>query len=236
MKLCKCGCGNPVKGHLDHGDHGKFVNVSYLRGHNRKGYQPTDEQLRNQSVSHIGQVSWNKGKTASAETREKLRISHLGQSNRCGYKHSAESIEKMRSRKIGKKASAETIDKMRTAQRRKWASPDHARKMITAWRLKPNKKEKQLTALLDILYPEQWKFVGDGQVIIAGKCPDFINVNGQKKIIELFGDYWHRGQNPDDRVAVFAPFGYKTLVIWERELKHMQSVKDRIERFCAHED
>lgn len=26
---------------------------------------------------------------------------------------------------------------------------------------------------------------------IGGLCPDFVNCNGKKVIIELFGDYWH---------------------------------------------
>lgn len=85
---------------------------------------------------------------------------------------------------------------------------------------------------LDQLFPGDWKFVGDGQLIIAGKCPDFVNVNGQKKIIELFGDYWHKGQNPKARIAVFKPFGYKTLVVWEHELRNVGKLRRRLIRFA----
>lgn len=95
----------------------------------------------------------------------------------------------------------------------------------------PNKQEMNILSMLDSLYPNEWKFVGDGQVIINGKCPDFININGQKKIIELFGNHWHQGQNPKDRVKVFKPFGYKTLVIWESELKDINKVTRRIQSF-----
>lgn len=234
MKICKCGCGQAVKGHWDHGDHGKFVLTDYLCGHNKS--IPTEETRQKLRDSHKGKVSPNKGKTASAETRIKLRLSHLGQCNRAGYKHKPESIEKMRLRKIGKKASQETKDKMRNTNKAKWESSEYAKKMIKSWKMTPNKKERELSKILESMYPGEWKFVGDGQIIIAGKCPDFINVNGKKKIIELFGDYWHKGENPKGRADIFRPFGYDTLVIWEHELKHKESMRNRIERFYAHEN
>jgi len=95
----------------------------------------------------------------------------------------------------------------------------------------PNKCESKLLFLLDTEYPGQWKFVGDGQLIIAGKCPDFSNINGKKALIELYGDYWHKGENPQDRIDVFAPYGYKTLILWERELKDICLAKSIIEGF-----
>lgn len=252
-KLCKCGCGKNMKGHWDHGDHGKFVFTDYLRGHNRIGYKPTEEHIRNQSLSHIGQKPWNKGKTASEETKEKLRIAHLGQRNMKGYKHRPESIEKMRIAKIGKRASQETKikmgesqkghvtaqetrDKISNTHRGLWKNPNHARKMGCAWKVKPNKPESIILNLLENIFPGQWKYTGDFSFTINGKAPDFVNCNGQKKIIELFGDYWHRGENPEDRAAIFEPFGYETLVIWEHELKRLDSVKNRIERFCSYEN
>ena len=54
-----------------------------------------------------------------------------------------------------------------------------------------NKSEKLLDNILQQLFSKEYKFVGDGQVIIGWFNPDFININGQKKIIELYGDYWH---------------------------------------------
>jgi very-short-patch-repair endonuclease len=91
--------------------------------------------------------------------------------------------------------------------------------------------KKKTEPILNSLCPGEWKYVGDGQLIINGRCPDFVNVNGQKKIIELFGDYWHKGENPKDRIKIFEPFGYQTLVIWERELKDLKLVSDKILSF-----
>lgn len=89
--------------------------------------------------------------------------------------------------------------------------------------------------LLDSMYPGEWKFVGNGQLIIDGKCPDFVNVNGQKKIIELYGERWHREDDPQDRIKAFQPFGYETLVIWVRELQHLGRAKKIIAEFCKNQ-
>lgn len=62
-----------------------------------------------------GRVAWNKGITCSEETREKLRLSHLGQKSwnkgRTGI-YSVESLEKMRKSHIGQKVSEETKKKI----------------------------------------------------------------------------------------------------------------------------
>lgn len=97
--------------------------------------------------------------------------------------------------------------------------------------IRPNKSEIKLLDTLNILYPFEWKYVGNGEVIIAGKCPDFINVNGKKLIIELFGDYWHKNDNPKNREKVFKPFGYRTLVVWEYELKNIKNLEQKIGNF-----
>jgi G:T-mismatch repair DNA endonuclease (very short patch repair protein) len=64
-------------------------------------------------------------------------------------------------------------------------------------------------------------------------------VNGQKKIIELFGDYWHgkerTGKNKKgvekERINCFAKYGYQTLIIWEHELKDINIVINKIVEF-----
>jgi len=94
-----------------------------------------------------------------------------------------------------------------------------------------NKAESILSAILERDYPNEWRYVGNGSLIIGNWNPDFANVNGHKELIELFGDHWHRGQNPQDRIDLFMQFGFKTLVIWEKELKQPDKVRERIAEF-----
>lgn len=98
---------------------------------------------------------------------------------------------------------------------------------------KPTKPEIKLQLILDDLYPSEFRYVGDGQIRINGKNPDFINVNGRKQIIELFGDYWHKDQNPQERIDCFTPYGYKTLVVWEKELKDERALKNKLFQFTG---
>mgnify|MGYP001768612299 CR=1 FL=1 len=124
-----------------------------------------------------------------------------------------------------------SLERMSTSKIKNWQDPEYIRTQMKARSVKQNKVEKLLENILNKLYPNEYKFVGDGKVIIAGKCPDFININGQKKIIELFGDYWHRDEDPQNRIDVFKPSGYDTLIIWEHELKNIRRVQFRINRF-----
>jgi len=48
--------------------------------------------------------------------------------------------------------------------------------------IKPNKPETLLLELADIACPNEYKFTGDGEIIIDGLCPDLFNINGKKKL------------------------------------------------------
>ena len=96
---------------------------------------------------------------------------------------------------------------------------------------KPNKQEFRLQQVLDMFFPNQWQYVGNGQLVIGGKCPDFVNVNSQKKIIELFGDYWHKGEDPEYRTGLFSSYGFQTLVLWEFELRNAESLIQKVVTF-----
>ena len=151
---------------------------------------------------------------------------------RKGKKPTSEHLRKNSESHKGKRASAETLKRMSRAGKALWKDPDYVRKQMKAIHVKQNKAEKKLEKILNKLFPNEWKFVGDGQLIIDGRCPDFVNVNGKKKLIELFGDYWHRDDDPQDRIDIFKPFGFDTLVIWERELYDNKEVLvDRIKHF-----
>jgi len=104
----------------------------------------------------------------------------------------------------------------------------------------PNKKEILLYTILKQLSKNKYRLNIKGIYSINGKIPDFIAIK-QKKIIELFGDYWHskewikkRGCKEDTekgRIHYFRKFGYKTLIVWEHELKDIDKLIIKLEEF-----
>ena len=166
---------------------------------------------------------------------------HKGQSEESNRKRSQtlmnrkvsfETRQKQSKALKGRKFSKNSRDLMRKAGILRWDNIDFQSKMLKAFNLKPNKPEQFLIKLLEILYPNDWRYVGDFQFWLGGKNPDFMNVNGQKKLIELYGDYWHKDDNPQDRIDHFKQYGFDTLVIWQSEFESLERVKFRIHRFC----
>lgn len=172
-----------------------------------------------------------KGRTPSAETRARISAAKKGSGN--GRKLSKKTCLKMSASRRGLKRSAETRLKMSVSRKMNFLDPAYCSKMKKAWGMKPNKPETFLTGLLEEMFPGEWEYTGDFRFMINGKNPDFVN-SDRNKVIEFFGDYWHRDRaTPEERAAVFAPFGYKTLVIWESELKNMKAVVNRIAEFAS---
>ena len=126
------------------------------------------------------------------------------------------------------------IAKHRAAGRKNWQDPEYVVKQMTARNVCPNKAEVFLNEFFQELLPNEYKFVGDGKdkdFIIAGKSPDFVNANGQKKIIELFGEHVHKPEEGQERTDLFAQYGYQTLIIWYNELKNLGLVKQKVLEF-----
>jgi len=100
-----------------------------------------------------------------------------------------------------------------------WATPEQARKTARAQRRKPSLIEIQFANRLELEFPRQWKYVGDGQVWIGGKNPDFINIDGYKLLIEAYTPYF---KNKDygsvdnyiqQRYSHFKSYGFTTIFV-----------------------
>lgn len=63
-----------------------------------------------------------------------------------------------------------------------------------------------------------WRYVGNGvfpiKTAVTVRFPDFVNEETHE-LIEVFGDYWHRGQDPASLIAEYAIAGWKCVVVWE---------------------
>jgi len=127
--------------------------------------------------------------------------------------------------KMGKHRTPESIEKTRqgTIQARKDGK----------YSILPNKPEMGIYSHLQEVKPKEYKYTGDGSFWIEDLNPDFININGQKKCIEHFGDYWHdcpicypnnkgmhKQYTAEERISKYRDLGWDCLVIWEHDVKN----------------
>jgi len=98
---------------------------------------------------------------------------------------------------------------------------------------RPNRPEKKLWRLLATLFPNSYKYTGAGEVWIGNRNPDFMNVNGRKAVVELWGDYWHAGDDPERLTQHYHQYGFSCLIVWEHELatEHAPALVDKLTGF-----
>jgi len=203
----------------------------------------------------------NSGREVTEETRKRLwenyrNGSHLkevrnkisaklkgrpspNRGNPSNFKHSEETIRGMcyprpwvREAMKNKPKSEEQKKRMRISAKKRCLNPEYWKKFLKACKMKPNKAEKKLFNILQELFPNEYALnVRAEYAVLGGKIPDFFNVNGQKKLIELFGDYWHKDDIPEERVDFFKPFGFSTLIVWEHELQNKPKLVNRLKQF-----
>ena len=103
-------------------------------------------------------------------------------------------------------------------------------------RQEPNNAEMTLFGILFYMGLE-YKYTGNAQFILMGKCPDFVHVK-DRKIIELYGERWHRPEEEQQRIDLFARSDYQVLVVWQRELtpKHRKKLYHRLLEFDKLDD
>ena len=168
------------------------------------------------AAANKGREPWNKGGTLSEETKHKMSVVRKG---------------KIRSR--------EHCENLSKAMKKWWANPDNEEKITKIIRgmgavrhgylhAQPTKPERILGSVLKEHFPNEYKYTGNNaDFIINRMIPDFININGQKKVIELFGTYWHseeiRGMPPEEEEEIrkrrFKECGFGCLIVWEDEVK-----------------
>lgn len=186
----------------------------------------------NLSINTIKKMSEAKiGKTRSEKIKEKI-----SESNR----------KKWLTRKgKNRKHSNQTKEKISITVKKLWEDQNSIYHSIEFWdkvnnseKIRPNIPEINILNLLNKLFPNEWKYVGDHTFWIGRRNPDFINYN-KKKIIEHFGNWWHGKEytgidnkhHENDRIEYFKRYGYETLIIWESELKNIEKVRCKIKKF-----
>jgi len=214
INLCDYGCGQEAKFYF------KYVKKWCCSSNHAK----CPKKRKERSERSKGFRNPMYGKSQSFESNLRRSASHKGRKN---TKEHNKNISRGRN---GIKFTGEHCKNMSISKSNQWKDPNFVRKQMAARnRTKPNKLELKVQDWLNINYPNEWKWVGGGEIIIGGKCPDFIN--GKKQIIELFGDYWHKGDDPEERKTFFKRYGYCTLVLWEKDLTNISYLVEKVNNF-----
>lgn len=109
-------------------------------------------------------------------------------------------------------------------------NPEFQKKRLAGLIKRPTKPELRLKQIIEE-NNLPFRYVGNGGFLIGRANPDFVSTDDSKRIIEVFGDYWHTLETlspistETGRVRIFSEFGYKTLILWESKLKMMSDVE-----------
>lgn len=230
--FCACGCGGRIEVKPHHKYHGV---PKYIRGHNSRKIFTFEIAKRVENWDKYKDLEYYPDRVCECgcEGRIKVKSCHK-------YNGIPNYIKGHNQR--GKKyvRSEKAKEKMRLAKLGKPQSDEHVRKRMKGCKMKPNKQEKRLHKILHEILLGKYAINVDADIAaIGGKVPDFVNINGQKRLIELFGDYWHgeertgrtKEEEEKQRIDHFARFGYQTLIIWQHELGNTAKVKEKILRF-----
>lgn len=119
------------------------------------------------------------------------------------------------------KNSLEAITKTSEISKRMWQNPKFIKKWMVGQAKGQHISPNNLEQYFDKLTPKCIKFVGNRKYWIITNIgihnPDF-KIIGQRKIIELFGDYWHKKKIPEELIKEYAEVGWKCLIFWENEV------------------
>jgi len=206
------------------------------------------ETLRKLSLALKGKIPWNKGKPRREETKRKIsetkrRFYREGRTTSWNKGKEMPSIK-------GAKNPAKRLEvrkRISEANRERWKDSSYSnrvRKRILKSLIKtPTKPERKL---IDILKQNNFpfKYVGDGSFMVNGLNPDFVEINGNKKIIEVFGRRYHdpentfREQIPYNqteigRKAVLGKYGWDCLIFWDNELDNETEIVRRVNEFIG---
>jgi len=212
-------------------------NLTIIEENKKQGIHPLTGTIQTKKHRQkIGSVL--KGFVHSGQSCHNMSLGHLGKKR---FPHTEETKAKMKTRQ------QELAPYYREKSLEQWADPIMRDKMVKAIlagsHLRPTIAEIKLSKLIEQICPGEYEYSGNDSgidsSIIAGMCPDFTNRNHQKKVIEMFGDYWHseevtgrtRQEEEQRKVKNFAAFGFKCLIVWESELSNPEKVLEKIAQF-----
>jgi very-short-patch-repair endonuclease len=124
---------------------------------------------------------------------------------------------------------------------RNWQDPEYIQNVMDGKKTTPNRLE----ALFDSLTNDKIVFVGDGSFWRKWpngrrKNPDFLvyNKDGsyEKMVIELWGTFWHKDDDPMLDITMWSRLGYQCLILWEHAIHdNPEQILDLVSSFIGEE-
>jgi len=220
------------------------------------------QQMTALNKSRIGKPSYNKGKHPSEITINKIRLGNLGkkspshsqwmkennpQKNPKVKENTRKTMELLWQNEEYRKKALPNIVALGKRKNKKFKftteinkDPEFIKKRLNGLLKRPTKPEQKL---IEIIQKHNFPFIytGNGKVIIENKCPDFVDNNGSKKIIEVFGRTYHDPNKAFKEVPFhkteqgtiehYKKYGFSCLIIWEDEFQNEQETINKINCF-----
>lgn len=133
----------------------------------------------------------------------------------------------------------EVADEIAEKVRKNWADMPlegrnkRVRAIVLGSQRRPTEPELFLGMYLERNFPGEWLYNGDGKAgfVIGGRVPDFVNINGRKVVVEVFGEYWHKFGSEGDKIAHYSRYGYDCIVVWELDCYLREELDKIFKRF-----
>jgi len=207
-------------------------------------------------VKHKNRTTWNKGLTKKDE-RVKVYADKLKGVKKSKSHRENISISKTKNKKYDKctlcnadksktnrnkcRSCAQKIraTKFTNGMKGRKLSEWHKMRLLSSQGKSFNKPERKVfeaygrCGLLFTGDRKLWLKFKDG----TSKNPDFI-FDKYKICIEVYGDYWHRNDDPNDIIKKYEEIGWRCLVLWESEINResISSLSEVINQFINYDN
>lgn len=203
-----------------------------MKGH--KGVIHTPETI--EKIKERIKQRFPNGRKMSKENIQKLREFNIGHKYNLGRKHTLE--VRMARSKFRKEYSnrKEVKEKLSKEMKERWSNPKTRTSLIqkVLVRKEMSSLEEKFNNII-IKHNLPYKYVGNFAFFIERKCPDFININGQKIAIEVYyrKHKLNYGQAKNrtienwktERTLIFNKYGWQLLFFDETEVKDENILK-----------
>lgn len=153
-----------------------------------------------------------KGRKVSKKTRQKIGNKNRGENNGM----------------YGRKQSQKARDLISKASWERWQNKEYKerviKKTLKALLKRPTGLEYQMINIIK-KHNLPYKYTGDGDFWIGGKNPDFVNINGEKKLIEVGNVFHHQGNYVEKRRKHFAKYGWESHIFINDKLDEKEIIK-----------